>query len=384
MELPEAITQFRAILTQKLCQKQERAAFVEVVMILLVGILWGLFNPHQVAQHLGISPKQLYATLNSLSATSWRRLLETMMLEQALAQLRAYAQSSAATKSRRQASLSIDDSVVRRFGKVLSYLWPWYSGQFKHVVRGQDVLGIVLRMGDQIIPLRLVFVSKQGRGPTTKPALLMRELEHLKAYFAGEGIDLTALGVSLDSWWLGQDVSDDLARIGFDKQVIAAKKSLILESRDGRDSLGERKKRAVLKHGWGQPRAAQRLRGENPTLGKVVAIMFDHPRSKTFAVLCPARLLRTCEGLRLWSNHHAVETFWKRLKQWLGLGQMQSRGRRGAWAELCLRVLAYFLALGMFGSDARTLAQVTYWLRRQSTFAELINEHFQLDLCGCS
>ena len=79
MELHEAIKQFRAILTQKLCRKQEREAFVEVVMVLLVGILWGLYNPHQVAPQLGVSPAHLYATLNSMSAASWKHLLETMM-----------------------------------------------------------------------------------------------------------------------------------------------------------------------------------------------------------------------------------------------------------------------------------------------------------------
>ena len=384
MELPDALNQFRAILTQKLCHKQERNDFVEVVMVLLVGMLWGLYNPHQVAQQLGISPRELYAILHRLSAASWRRLLDEMMLERALNRLQHYEQASAATKSRLQASLSIDDSVVKRYGQLVSYVWPWYSGQVKHVVAGQDVVGIVLRIGSEIIPVRLAFVSKQGRGPTTKPALLIRELEQLKAYFAGHGIDLTELGVSLDSWWLGQDVSADLARMGFAKQVMAAKKSLVLESRDGRASLGERKKRAVLTSGWGQSREAQRLRGENPRLGQMVAILFDHPRSKTFAVVCPARLLRSCEGLRIWANHQAVETFWKRLKKWLGLGQMQIRGRRGAWAELSMRVLAYFLAMSMFDSNATTLAQLTHWLRRQGTFAELIDEHFQLDLCRCS
>ena len=79
MERHDASTQFRAILTQKLCRKQQRAAFVEVVMILLVAILWGLCNPHQVAQHLGLSPKQLYATVNSLSAAAWRQLWKTIL-----------------------------------------------------------------------------------------------------------------------------------------------------------------------------------------------------------------------------------------------------------------------------------------------------------------
>ena len=120
------------------------------------------------------------------------------MLEKALEQLRRYEAGSAATRSRRQATISIDDSVVKRFGAALSYVWAWYSGQAKQVVRGQDLVGIVLRIGTETLPLRLVWVSKQGRGATSKPELLLREMERLNPYFAEGKIDLTALGVSLD------------------------------------------------------------------------------------------------------------------------------------------------------------------------------------------
>ena len=80
--------------------------------------------------------------------------------------------------------------------------------------------------------------------------------------------------------------------------------------------------------------------------------------------------------MRIWVNHSAVETFWKRMKQWLGLGKMQLRGREGAWADLTLRVLAYFFALPLLGVIAPSLKQLTHWLHRQATFAQLIFEHF--------
>ena len=81
--------------------------------------------------------------------------------------------------------------------------------------------------------------------------------------------------------------------------------------------------------------------------------------------------------MRLWSNHSAVETFWKRMKQWLGLGKMQLRDTKGAWADLTLRVLAYFFALPLLGVVASSLKQLTHWLHRQATFADQIFEHFQ-------
>ncbi len=124
------------------------------------------------------------------------------------------------------------------------------------------------------------------------------------------------------------------------------------------------------------------MRGVSPTFGPLVVIFFQRLRRKAYALLCPARALRTCEALRLGQNYQAVETFWKRLKRWLGLGQMQLRGRAGAWAEVALRGLAYLLALSLFGAEAASLAQLTHWLHRQGTFADLINEHFQLDFLG--
>lgn len=140
----------------------------------------------------------------------------------------------------------------------------------------------------------------------------------------------------------------------------------------------------VLDVGWGHTTPARRVRGISPRFGPLVVIFFQRPRTKAYALLCPARALRTCEALRLWQNYHAVERFWKRLKRWLGLGQMQLRGRAGAWAEIALRGLAYLLALSLFGTEAASLAQLTYWLHRQGTFADLINEHFQFDSLGLS
>jgi len=377
MELRGAITQFRAILLPHLARKQECRDFVEIILILLVGLLWGLYNPHQIAQQLGVRPGEFYAALQRLSARQWRQLLEQIMLEQALERLRHYQQRSPATRSRLEATLCVDDSVVKRFGRrLLSYVWHWYSGQFHQVVKGQDLVGITLHINHEIIPLRLVWVSKQGSGPTQKPEVLLKELAALQAYFTAHGIDLTHLGLSLDSWWLSVELCQALEALGFDKLVMAAKAVLRLEDETGNLSLGERKLQAQLQAGWGHRRPAQRLRGHNPTLGQMVVILFAHPRSKTFSLVCPARPLRTCEGLRIWAGHQAVETFWKRLKRWLGLGQMQVRERRGCWAELCLRVLAYFLATSLGMPRVMTLAQLQHALRREGAFAELIGEHF--------
>ena len=40
-------------------------------------------------------------------------------------------------------TLSIDNSVMDRFGNLLRCTWSWYSGRYHKVIRGQDLLGLV-------------------------------------------------------------------------------------------------------------------------------------------------------------------------------------------------------------------------------------------------
>lgn len=380
MHFEEIINQFRLVLTSKLSSRQDRSEFIDITMILIVGLLCGLFNPNQVAQQLDVSPNKLYSTLREMDARQWRALLEKLIFEAAIQELSNYESASAASRSRLQASLSIDDTLVKRLSEVLSYVWAWYSGQVKDVRRGQDLLAIVLKINGKILPLSLVWVSKQGRGPTNKPAILLREMKRLKELFGQAGVDITSLALSMDSWWASNPLSLELAEEGFSKQVICAKANLVFETKEGRKKLPLHREAIELKQGWGHSEPAKRVRAKSPTLGEVALIFFQRARSKAYALIAPQRLMRSCEALRIWKNHQAVETFWKRLKRWLGLGQMQMRGREGAWAELSLRVMAYLLAQEMMSEEVRTIFQLTQHLRRESTFAELINKHFHSDL----
>jgi hypothetical protein len=377
MELQKQLTYYRGILLQKMSRVQEKEEIVEIMMVLAVGMLSGLFNPHQVAQQLGIRPKQIYEKLKSMSLYHWRNLLSSMMIERAIEELKLYQASSPSTQSRLQASLSVDDSLIKRLGKMMSYVWSWYSGQIHQVSKGQDLLGIVLKIGNHIIPISLVLVSKQGSANTSKPSILIREMTTLKASFLEAGIDITKLGISFDSWWLGEDFSDKLSTLGFTKQIICAKHCTQLKVGREQKRVAQHFFELELKQGWGHSLPAARLKGHNPKLGKVVVIFFNHHRSKAFAIVVPVLPLRTCEALRIWLNHPAVENFWKRLKHWLGQGQMHLQESVGAWSELCLRVLAYFLALRLFNHQVGTFNQLYHFLRRHSTFSQLIVKHFQ-------
>src|SRR5688572_11299806 len=136
MELQEQLTFYRGILLQKLERVQEKEEIVEIMLILAVGMLAGLYNPHQVAQQLEINPKEFYQQLKEMSVYHWRKLLNMMMMDAAIERLKEYEKLSPASRSRRQASLSVDDSLIKRLGQALSYVWSWYSGQIHQVTKG--------------------------------------------------------------------------------------------------------------------------------------------------------------------------------------------------------------------------------------------------------
>ena len=59
--------------------------------------------------------------------------------------------------------------------------WRWYSGRWKKVVNGQNLLGIILTINGKPLPIHLLFCSKQGSKNTDKPSLLISMLTQVKA-----------------------------------------------------------------------------------------------------------------------------------------------------------------------------------------------------------
>jgi hypothetical protein len=376
MRIQEALALYRTILIEKMGRKQEKEEAVEIMLLIVIGMVYGLYNVNQISEQLDITPKPIYQKLKEISKEQWQAIMGKLMIENAIEKLKNYQQKSEATKSRQQASMSVDDSLIKRLGKYLSYVWSWYSGQIHRVTRGQDLLGIVMKIDNEIIPLSMVLVSKQGRANTNKPDILIREIKKLKALFEEAQIDITNLGISFDSWWLNTDVSAQLKELGFHKQIICAKQTTQLKVGRKKQSLVQYYFETDLQAGWGHQIPAARLKGTNPTFGDVVVVLFEVKRSKAFALFVPAHPLRTCETLRIWANHSSIETFWKRLKHWLGLGKMQLQNANGAWADIALHIIAYFFATDLLDDQFSSLAKLSHHLRRYFTFPQFICQHF--------
>jgi hypothetical protein len=91
----------------------------EVLMVLAVAHLFGFYNPKQLADFLDVPHQRFSTELKEWSVYHVKKMLLRFMVKQAAEQLKPVRSKSAATRSRAGLSLSIDNSVMDRFGKLL-------------------------------------------------------------------------------------------------------------------------------------------------------------------------------------------------------------------------------------------------------------------------
>src|SRR5207237_10795026 len=190
-------------------RKNNPIAF-EVLMVLALAHLFGFYNPKQLADFLDIPHQRFYTKFKEWSVYHVKRMLLRFMVKQAAEQRKPVLSKSAATRSRAGMTLSIDNSVMDRFGKLLRCTWNWYSGRYHKVIRGQDLLGVVLTINQIALPLHLLFCPKQGGYNTNKADLLIFMFSRLQAEFIRAGIDLTTIPITIDSWFVSQPLSATL------------------------------------------------------------------------------------------------------------------------------------------------------------------------------
>jgi hypothetical protein len=296
--------------------RQTNMEAFEMLMFVAVAHFFGCYNPKQLADYLGIGHQDLYRHLKELSLYTVKRLLVKFMVRQAAEQLRPVLGKSDATISRAGISVSVDNSVIDRLGKMLRCTWNWYSGRWKKVVRGNDLLGAVMTVSGIAFPLCLMFCSKQGRGNTGKPDLLISMLTLLIEEFGAEGTDLTAFPITTDSWFVSGDLKKRLRGLGFSKIIIAGKGSNTFKIGKINQKASAWKKTVTLiadQRGTDVP--SLRTEAFSPTFGRVVLFFFRKSTTRTFYLIdFSLNPLRGAEIWHIWNQHHIIGCFWKILR----------------------------------------------------------------------
>lgn len=158
---PQEFIWFFAIFHQEF--RQGHCIAFEVLMMLAFAHFFGFSNPNQLADFRGIPPQKFYVELTHWSVYHLQKLLRRFLVQQAVEYLKPVLPKSAATQSRAGLTLSIDNRGIERCGKLLKGTWRWLSGRPHDVVRGQDLLGMVLPLHPMALPLHVLCCPQQGR-----------------------------------------------------------------------------------------------------------------------------------------------------------------------------------------------------------------------------
>ena len=331
---------------------------VETLLLLCVCHLFGLYNPNQVADALKLPKARLYRSLGSLSLYHSKCLNLRLGCAMAIDFIKDAESKSASTQSRRCITVSVDDTNLPRDAETLAYCSNYYSKEHNTPIWCQNVLGITLKCGDRVIPLDMRLVSKQGRGNTDKPTLVITMIQEVLAFFDTQGVDLRKYPITFDSWYASRNLVEALSELGFTSIVIHGKNNFVMTIAETRAKLSVHKKRVELSEDqWGCDKPVCRRKAESPTFGECV-VLFFRDRGKIRTLLVFGKPLRTCEALRIWSQHHGIEQFWRYLKSNLHVSAMSLQSRQGAYVSLGIKVMSYLMLLQISISERRTFHQI--------------------------
>jgi hypothetical protein len=360
-------------------RKNNLIAF-EVLMVLAVANLFGFYNPKQLADFLEVPHQKFYAELKNWSIYHVKKMLLRFMVKKAAEELRPVMSKSASTWSRAGMTLSIDNSVMDRFGTLIRCVYSWYSGRYHKVIQGQYVLGIVLTVYKMAFPIHLLFCPKHGRYHTKKADLLIFMLTQLKAEFHREGIDITQLPLTLDSAYVSQELRNRLHQLGFSQIILAGKGNYVF-TLDGQKWEASTWKKVLMVEDpkWGIDVPSCRIRGHSPTFGSVILFVFRKRTTRSYYLMnFSQKSLRGAEIWHIWKQHHMVECFWKIMKSIFQMRSMQLQGD-GLYTAFLIKVFAYLLALrlqaqGVFSK--LTITEIMRKLRREEDLREFLATHF--------
>lgn len=348
---------------------RQREPIFEVVLLSVVGPLFGVYNPCQLSELLYLGRATLYRSLHALSPCQWKRVIQELGYRTAIQRLKQLSRRSPATISRANVTVILDDSLFVRLSRKLAYVWKWWGGALRRVGRGQDVVGMLLAIGDEIIPLDLRIASKQGRQKKDKITLACEMLLELARRLRGAGLKPGMVRLAADSWYSATAVMDLASGLGF-AWISEGKGSFSFEI-EGEKLKGKAIKQLDLTQSWGDT-PHRRLVAQHLRFGEVVLVVWQQDKVRE-DIIVPGKKLRGWEAVRAFQNRPQIELFWRELKTTLKLLQIKLQGRDGAYAAFGIRVLCFIGLSQMRRRLSRkqlTLGQLLRWCQRSDLTLE--------------
>jgi len=382
MKIKSEYTKLVVIFKEKFSKelRHKNYAAIEVLQILMIGLLLDWNTVYEVSEMLNIPKDKLYNELATFKLRDWRKLFRNLFDKLAIKKLQKLQGQSDSTWSRAGVQISVDDSVIRRYGKTLSFLGKWWSGQFHEVLNGQDIVLIILKIGEEIIPIRFFLMSKRGRY-TNRHKVVENLMKSISEKWTSAGIDIKNIPISMDAGYADHIEIEEINKLGFQKILFGVKKNYrVTKKRTKHMNFNLNEiitkqdiKNAETKGKWAINENVCIFKGRSDCFG-LVTVMGRFMLGKMR--YCFAKnIYRTAEILRVWKQHHWIEEVFKRLKHLLSWGKYRLRGNDGAYASIVLSFFAYYAVLFLQKQTGLTFGQIIREFEKWK--CEDVNEIFE-------
>jgi len=315
-------------------------ATLEVIFLLAFGVLFGAFNSSQLCKQLGIGKDGVYNQLKGHTPYLWRRLIQELGYKLVVDALQRLQLKSAATQSRANLTLILDDSLFIRLSEEMALVYKWWGGALRRVGQGQDLMGVVLVVGDQIIPLELLIATKQGKKKLTKVELARRILAEAAYRLKTIGIDLALIEVVADSWFSNSPLIDYTLKLGF-TWASESKTSYVFYVKGIRYTASQLRE-LPLDSGWGGENTSL-FHAISPTFGHVIIVLWKDIHKVRCLIVKSPRHVRALQITRAFKVRPKIEVLWRLLKTTLKTLEMKLRSPSGARAQVAIRMISFYL-----------------------------------------
>jgi hypothetical protein len=346
--------------------------------------LFGCRTPSEVCRVRGWDKQWPSRILGALPKRSWLKRLRRLALEVLEPLWRHVHDKSPATQSRWQWTWVWDDSVFKKYGKQLSAVGSWWSGQHKRVLSGLDGLLLLVVVGDGRLVVPVDFAIRRpdpvGPGAPCRDKLHWARvmLEERLAAFRRRGVHLPPPMLVADSWFSDSKLMQYVGAQHQGTVLVQGKQSYTFIL-----AKGHKVKGGDFIHGegwqwrqspWEAGVSYVRLRATSPTYGQVTIVIVDEPGQDRFYLLCLETTLSAPQLIRRWRRRTWIAFVFRTLKHLLATEACQVRSEDAYYGHLVLRLMASFVLFytsRVICKGRSTMEEIIFHMKHYWRFVDL-------------
>lgn len=315
-----------------------------VLMVLLLGELFGLHTLHQVLHQQGIGSNQLQKVWQQLSCAQVVGWMNALLWQAFEREFEVLCAKSASTQSRARLTLVIDSSVFRQWlaaGDKDKFFGKYFSGQTHSTVWGFSLVLGGMTVGGVFYPLHFQVRGKGDKETGLAKKMLVRLHGRLQALALPA---LPSLYVSVDSGFTTPEVMHTCAHLGM-TFIGVPRSNQVVYYQGQRCKIAALKQQYEAKVAGGEKDQSWRIRVQHQASGQeVVLLLFRLLGSDKVSLILTPDL--DCKGKTLrrhWFERTRIEHFFRTLKHDLKIRQSTGSG----YVDF-VRKIALFLFKALF------------------------------------